>query len=38
MPMFDRPYHLYPLLGLVFLAVAIGAIAFRLRRPPRHAA
>jgi hypothetical protein len=29
-----RPYHLYPLLGIVFIAVAIIAIAYRIKHPP----
>jgi hypothetical protein len=29
-----RPYHLYPLLGIVFLAVAVIAIAYRIKHPP----
>ncbi|MDT4894483.1 MAG: hypothetical protein QOE97_3518 [Pseudonocardiales bacterium] len=29
-----RPYHLYPLLGLVLLAVAVAALMYRMKHPP----
>ena len=29
-----RPYHLYPLLGIVFVAVAVIAIVYRIKHPP----
>lgn len=32
-----RPYHLYPLLGLVLLAAMAVGLYFRVKRPPRRA-
>jgi hypothetical protein len=29
-----RPYHLYPLLGIVLLIVAVVAISYRIKHPP----
>ena len=29
-----RPYHLYPLLALVLLGIAVVAIVYRVRNPP----
>jgi hypothetical protein len=29
-----RPYHLYPLLGIVLLGVAVVAIIYRINHPP----
>jgi len=29
-----RPYHLYPLLGIVLVAVAVMALAYRIKHPP----
>ena len=28
------PYHLYPLLGIVLLAVGIVALTYRIKHPP----
>lgn len=30
---FERPYHLYPLLGIVLLIVAVAAIVYRIKHP-----
>ena len=30
----SRPYHLYPLLGIVLLVIAVLAISYRLKHPP----
>jgi hypothetical protein len=29
-----HPYHLYPLLGIVLLSVAVAAIVYRVKHPP----
>ena len=31
---FVRRYHLYPLLGIVLLSVAVVAIVYRIKHPP----
>ena len=30
-----RPYHLYPLLGVVLLGVVAVGLYYRIKRPPR---
>jgi hypothetical protein len=31
-----RPYHLYPLLGLVLLGAVIAGLYYRIKHPPKR--